>query len=70
MANSATTVFPEPVGAATRVDIPRWTASIASCWNASSAKGNCRAKSSGVVTVRSVYGRSSVALVGRPRDVG
>ena len=61
MANSATTVFPEPVGAATRVDIPRWTASIASCWNASSAKGNCRAKSSGVVTVGPVYGRSSVA---------
>ena len=44
---------------------PGATASIASRWNASSAKGNCRAKSSGVVTVRQVYGRPRPSPVGR-----
>src|SRR5581483_2017624 len=38
--NSATTVFPVPVGAATSTDRPRSSARIASSWNGSSAYGS------------------------------
>ncbi len=38
-ANSATTVFPVPVGAATMTDTPSTSAAIDSCWKESSGKG-------------------------------
>src|SRR5438132_5311303 len=59
MPNSATTVLPEPVGAATSTDSPAWRAWMARTWKSSSGKGKPAANRSMFMAASSVGGRQA-----------